>query len=80
MIDQVRDVCMPKLVRCYLKVKTIHAISSVQSFFAQDGCYSVLDLFPVDVSVIDPLFGRSCDDILPYSTELSVLQRLPIAV
>ena len=73
-VNQVRNICVAKLVGCYLEVQTVHHISVVGGFFAKGRFHSMLNFLPVDISGVGSLFRGACFNVLPNTLELSIGQ------
>ena len=48
-VNQVRNICVAKLVGCYLEVQTVHHISVMGGLFAKGRFHGMLNLLPVDI-------------------------------
>lgn len=68
-IYQVRDICMPQLVRRHLKVQAVHHLAIMRSLFTENRCDCVLDFLTVHIphvgaflislfGVLDTLFEK----------------------
>ena len=79
-MDQVRDICMPQLMGCYLKVQAVNHFPIVSGLFPQNRCNRMLHTLSIFVSVIYPLLCCSGNNILPKPLKLRVRQRIAIPI
>ena len=79
-MNEVRDICMPQLMGCYLEVQAVDHFSVMSGLFSQDRCNSMLYSFSIFIPIIAPLLDRPRNNILPKSLKLRVGQRFAIPV
>ena len=79
-MNQVRDICVPQLMRCYLKVQAVNHFPIVSGLFPQNRCNRMLHTLSIFISVIYPLLCCSGNDILPKPLKLRVRQRITITI
>ena len=79
-IYQVRDICMPQLVRRHLKVQAVHHLAIMRSLFTENRCDCVLVFLTVHIPHVGAFLIAPCHYILPDALELSVGKRLTISV
>ena len=71
-INEIGDVGMTQLMRCYLEIKAVYYGVIVCSLFTQNRCYCAKDFLPVDIPHIGSLFCGASDYVLPDSLKLSI--------
>ena len=60
-INEVRNVCVAKLVRGHMEVQTIHMVRGAFSMASENGAGRITDVFPIHILVVDFL---SCGVVL----------------
>ena len=79
-MDQVRDICVPKLMGCYLEVQTVNYFPIMSGLFSQNRRDRMPDPFSIFIPVITPLLNCSGNDVLPEPLKLRVGQWIAIPI
>ena len=79
-MDQIRDIGVPELVRRDREVHRIGNIRIALRMAAQSRLNGVSDGHPVDIAVVDTLFGASRRYAAPHGVELRLSQRAAVLV
>ena len=69
-IQQIRDVGVPELMGCYIKINAVYDLRIILLMTAQFGIYLILDWLTIYILVIGSFFCSANIYIVPYSSEL----------
>jgi len=74
-VYQIRDVCVPKLMRSNLEINTVHNVTIVSRLLSKNRLYRMPYSLTVDIAHIVAFLCGTNRHILPQSFELSIRQR-----
>ena len=79
-IYQARDICMPQLMWCRLKIPDVNHFSVARSLLTENRCSSVFDFLTIHIPHVGAFLVTHCHNLLTDTLKLGIRERISVTI